>query len=160
MIKNVKNISRSLFNKMNFYRTSENPTKETHAYISIYGSSYEEQTAPKINHLLWYDGVQLKFDDVCFDNKSFGLETISEQQSYTLVEFVNKIHRLPNEMTLIIHCFAGISRSAGVGKFVNDVFNLNLPHYAHLNLYNLAVYQSLNRAYIRFLEDDASTQTD
>lgn len=149
MIKRVKNISRSQFRRINFYPTSENPTKNTHAFISIYGTEFDEHPAPKINHPLWLDGIQLMFDDVDSDYAPKNLKAISDKQADIIVNFVNLVHEHENELTLIIHCFAGVSRSAGVGKFVNDVLKLDLPNYRHLQLYNSSVYRKLVNAWGR-----------
>jgi hypothetical protein len=149
MIKRVKNISRAMFRRINFYPTSENPTKDTHAYISIYGTEMDEQPAPKINNPLWMDGIQLMFDDVDNDYAPLRLKAITDEQADNIVQFVRRIHDLPDEITLIVHCFAGVSRSAGVGRFVNDMFNLDLPNYRNLKLYNIAVYRQLVDAWSR-----------
>lgn len=145
MIKKVKNISRSMFRRINFYPTSEPITKDTHAYISIYGTGLDELPAPKINHNLWMCGIQLMFDDI--DNNSKNLKTISDHQALRLVNFIRHIHQSPNNITLIIHCYAGLSRSAGVGMFVNNVLHLNLPNYNKLEFYNKIVHRKLMNAW-------------
>ena len=156
MIRKVKNVSRSQFRRINFYPTSENPTKNTHAFISIYGTEFDEQPAPKINHPLWMDGIQLMFDDVDNDYAPKNLKAISDKQADIIVNFVRRIHEHPDELVLIVHCFAGVSRSAGVGKFVNDIFKLDLPNYRGLQLYNAAVYRKLVDAWGRLLERDVA----
>lgn len=157
MIKNVKNISRSKFRQINFYPTSENPTKDTHAFISIYGTEVDEQPAPKINHPLWMDGIQLMFDDVDFDYEPLKLKAISPKQADIIVNFVDRIHNLPNEITIIVHCLAGVSRSAGVGKFINDIFSLNLPNYYELKVHNDTVYRRLVAAWRRLLKSNKTS---
>jgi hypothetical protein len=144
-------MSRKQFHRINFYPTSASPTKDTHAFISIYGNEPDELPAPKINHGLWYDGVQLQFDDVDFDCVSKNLKTISDHQADVIVEFLRRIHDHRNEIILMIHCFAGVSRSAAVGKFANDVFRLDLPNYNRLQLYNAAVYRKLVNAWDRLV---------
>jgi len=156
VIKNVKNISRYQFKRVNFNPTSENPTKDTHAYISIYGTEFNEHPAPKINYPLWMEGIQLMFDDVDVNYSSMNLKAISDHQANIIVKFIQKIHEHPNEITLIVHCFAGVSRSAGVGKFIDDIFKLNLPNYRSLNLYNATVYRKLIDAWGRLLEGDVT----
>jgi len=155
MIKRVKNISRSQFRRINFYPTSENPTKDTHAFISIYGTEVDEQPAPKINRPLWMDGIQLMFDDVDNDYAPKNLRAMSDKQADITVNFIRRVHEHENDLTLIVHCFAGVSRSAGVGKFVNDIFKLDLPNYRGLQLYNSAVYRKLVNAWERLLDQDA-----
>ena len=152
MIKRMKNISRSRFNEINFSTTSENPSKDTHVFISVYGSELYEQSAPKINHSIWREGIQIMFDDVEHDFEPMNLKTLSDRQADTIVNFVSRIHNHPEEFEMIIHCYAGISRSAGIGKFINDTFDLNLPNYRSLQLYNSTVYRKLVEAWGRFLE--------
>jgi predicted protein tyrosine phosphatase len=141
-----------MFRRINFYPTSENPTKDTHAFISIYGTEFDEHPAPKINHPRWMDGIQLMFDDVDNDYAPKNLKAITDKQADIIVGFVQRIHQLPVDITLIVHCFAGVSRSAGVGKFVNDIFRLELPNYRGLQLYNAAVYRKLVDAWGRLSE--------
>lgn len=156
MIISTKNISRRSFHRINFYPTSENPTKDTHAFISVYGTDLDEQPAPKINHPIWMDGIQLMFDDVDADYAPKNLKAISDKQADIIVDFVVRIHDHPDEINLIIHCYAGVSRSAGIGKFVNDILKLDLPNYRSLQLYNSAVYRKLVDAWGRLLERDVA----
>lgn len=156
MIKRVKNISRSQFKRINFYPTSENPTKDTHAFISVYGTEFHEQPAPKINRPLWMDGIQLMFDDVDVDYAPMNLKAISDKQADTIVDFVVRIYNHSDDIDLIIHCYAGVSRSAAIGKFVNDIFKLDLPNYRSLQLYNSAVYRKLVNAWDMHLNGDVA----
>jgi len=143
MIKSVINISRAQFKRINFYHTSFNPTKKTHAYISIYGTEYDEIPAPRVNHAIWMDGIQLQFDDIEKDIKGLNLKKISKEQANQIVQFIIKLHNLPEEIFLVIHCYAGISRSAGIGKFTNDILKLNLSNYENLDIFNSFVYSML-----------------
>ena len=148
MIRNIQNMSRNNFKRINFYPSSNSPTKDTHAYISIYGNELEELPPPRINHPLWFDGIQLKFDDVEEDYKD-RLFVINDTQSDKIIKFINDIFLNEKQLILIVHCYAGISRSAAVGKFTNDIFKLDLPQYQSLNIYNRTVYAQLVRAWER-----------
>ena len=64
MIKSIKHISRKQFNTINFYPVSNPPDPNSFSYISIYGNESYEKVPPRINHKLWFNGLQLKFDDV------------------------------------------------------------------------------------------------
>jgi predicted protein tyrosine phosphatase len=143
MIKTVQNISQSKFKRLNFYPSSNSPSKDTHAYISIYDN--EQQVAPRINHPLWYAGIQLQFDDVDFDHPEMKLQVIRPDHAKQIVEFVVDLHQIERSIDLIIHCYAGISRSAGVGKWINDTFKLELPNYGPNLFHNPTVYSALNR---------------
>jgi hypothetical protein len=143
MILSVKHISRSQFKQINFYPTSDSPSKETHAYISIYGNEPDELPAPKINHPLWYDGIQLQFDDVDIEYPSCRLKPISKEQAVEIVNFVILLHELPQPINLIVHCYAGVSRSAAVARFVKEfiMMEANLPRE---RLFNATVFRALS----------------
>lgn len=151
MIISVKNICRRSFHRLNFYPTSENPTKTTHAYISIRGSEFDEIAPPRVNLPLWYKGLMLVFDDVDTTDLRIirDLNPITQDQCEEIINFVLDLHRDPLELNLIIHCFAGVSRSAGVGMWVNDAFKLHLPNYSSNMLYNRFVYRQLSLCWDR-----------
>lgn len=152
MIKSVKNISRKQFERLNFYPTSENPTRGTHAYISIRGTDSEECHIPRVKENLWFRGIKLVFDDVdTTDSKILGtrMTLFSQDQAEEIIKFVQFIQADPVEMTLIIHCWAGVSRSAAVGFWINDAFKLHLPNYRNGMLYNRFVYNQLVQCWDR-----------
>lgn len=65
--------------------------------------------------------INLEFDDVEHDGqvsptKENDTRAFTEKQAKELYEFIKK-HR--DKETCIVHCMAGISRSGGVGAFVN-----------------------------------------
>lgn len=150
MIKSLKNISRKAFERINFYPVSNPPNPESSAYISIYGHDPYEKAKPRINNKLWFDGIQLQFDDIDTSEPEHNLYTISDNQSDAIVTFIKRLHGCDSEIDLIVHCYAGISRSAAVGKFANDLLDLNLPNYTHLMSYNRSVYHHLLQAWCRF----------
>jgi predicted protein tyrosine phosphatase len=145
MIISCKNISRKRFEQINFYETSEKVSRSTHCYISIHSPEDYEKTLPSINHQKWADGIQLAFYDIDEDVK--GMKAISSEQAKEIVEFIQRIHSFPFPVHLIVHCFAGVSRSAAVGKFVSDALKLNFPQYEHLQIYNKKVYSSLSNVF-------------
>jgi hypothetical protein len=147
MIVTAKNISRDMFNRLNFC-AFQGLTNQTYAYISLYGND-EDLGPPKINEPLWHSGIQLCFDDVEADFPDKKLFKISAEQSDKIVNYLEFIHGEDLNLNLIIHCYAGVSRSAGVGMFVNDIFKLGLPNYCHLKLYNRFVYRELINSWIR-----------
>lgn len=149
----MKNISRKAFEKINFYPVSNPPVPETSVYISIHGNDPYEKPKPRVNRKLWLDGIQLQFDDIDTSEPENNLYTISDDQADSVVSFINRIHSDSTEVDLIIHCYAGISRSAAVGKFVNDTLKLEFPNYNRLMIYNRAVYSQLLKAWRRFVVD-------
>ena len=66
--------------------------------------------------------LNLNFDDVEHDgepsptNWNKGTRAFTEEQANKLFQFIKK-HR--DKKTCIVHCMAGISRSAGCGTFIN-----------------------------------------
>ena len=119
------------------------------AYISIYGNVDYDNTPLNINKDLWFDGIQLNFDDC--DNTGTGeLKIISYEQVCVIVDFTKKIDLSVFSIDIIVHCFAGISRSAGVAKFINDCFDLKLPRYEGLYVFNRDVYNQLRKRYAKF----------
>jgi len=152
MIVSVKHVSRAQFRRINFYPTSDSPSKDTHAYISIYGNEPDELPAPKVNHPLWYDGIQLQFDDVDIEYPLRNLKPISNEQAVEIVRFVTMLHELPQPMNLVVHCYAGVSRSAGVARFVKEYImkEANLPRGG---LFNATVFRALSNVLHGSLKD-------
>ncbi len=151
MISNVINISRAKFREINFnfHPNAENPQKTTHAFISIYDNDGGEK--PRICKVLWHSGIFVQFDDVekyikeqtIGNYKKPAIIPISKDQAKEIVNYIQYLQELPDSLKLIIHCYAGISRSAAVGKFINDYYKMRLPQYERLSLYNKFVYRQL-----------------
>ena len=150
MLNNVINISRAKFKDINFYPTRENPQKTTHAFISIYGTEPGE-LKPRICKVLWHSGIFVQFDDVeqYYKEQTIGnykkpaISPISKDQAKEIVDYIQHLQELPDSLKLIVHCYAGVSRSAAVGKFINDYYKMKLPQYERLSLYNKFVYHQL-----------------
>ena len=149
MIRATKNISRQQFRMINFCPSLDQPKNNTHAYISIHSLSddFGHSSPPKINHSLWLDGIQIAFDDIEFPYKDYKLFDTS--QAETILAFVKKMHTRPEDIELVVHCYAGVSRSAAVSKFVNDYLGLRIPKYEYLDVYNSLVYRKLVEASLK-----------
>jgi len=154
MIKSIKHISRKQFNTINFYPVSNPPDPNSFSYISIYGNESYEKVPPRINHKLWFNGLQLKFDDVDEDSPNEGLYLISNIQADKVVNFLQEIHISKKEINLIVHCFAGVSRSAAVAKFTNDIFDLKFTNYTSVPLHNRKVYEQLSKSWSRNVDEN------
>lgn len=79
-------------------------------------------------------GCFLKFKD---DKDSFTVdqaERIKELVDNSITLGYNKI---------AVHCWAGLSRSAAVAKWINDYLELDIPLYNNYTQHNLHVYQTL-----------------
>jgi predicted protein tyrosine phosphatase len=150
MIKSVQHGSYKEFRRLN----RSNPggydsrfgvvTKDTHAFISIRGTDPEDIVKPYINRKIWHSGIMMIFDDI--DYPLPGFQMISPEHCREIIDYVTELHRLPQPITLIVHCFAGISRSAAVAKWVNDAFELDLPQYHERFFHNTHVYSELVKA--------------
>lgn len=138
LITSVVNVSQTHFKQFD-------PSKLFHAFISIKDSS-DSFSVTEEEKQKWLDGLSLVFDDV--DSEQETQQIISKEQCQEIINFTNKIHDLPHQVNLVIHCFAGISRSAAVGKWVNDAYNLSLPFYQNNSMiYNHKVYFLLNKTF-------------
>lgn len=136
MIKTVFNCGIAKFKAINDLGVN---SKDNMACISIICS---EDSPFLINFDYWLTGIQLQFDDV--ENENYPpLHPISKDQAKSIVEFIKEIHSFNEPLSLIIHCTAGVSRSAAIGKFINDYYGLDLPNYRRLDLFNRYVYRML-----------------
>jgi len=44
-----------------------------------------------------------------------------------IVEFVNRHHRAAEAVTLVVHCYGGVSRSAAVAQWVGETLGVSMP---------------------------------
>ena len=99
--------------------------EENAAIISI--SSSEDHPALLPNNIenlrLWFDDIYddedgMKFTDI-FDGHIYTMKAMDDNQAKQIVHFAKKIYNNDCEL-LIVHCAAGISRSAGVAIAICD----------------------------------------
>lgn len=106
----------------------------------------------------WVNKLELDFHDT--DATANNGETWSllkvENEQYTkfnnimaikVIDFAKKLDRLKDEINLVVHCHAGISRSAAVAKFIAEVYEVPFNH--NYSLYNKFVFSILRQAYYR-----------
>jgi len=87
----------------------------------------------------WGDILRLSFDDIDFAQDD--MRPISAEDATRLVQFVRKYADTVDGV--LVHCLAGISRSAAVAKFIAEKYQLPFPDaYAS---YNRLVYRTLNQ---------------
>lgn len=92
-------------------------------------------------HQNFIDVLRLKFDDTAVDRKwDVFARSISSEQCQQVVEFVKK-HADKNK--LVIHCFAGVSRSRSMAAAIAEY--LNLPF--KFTVYNEHVYMTVMHAF-------------
>lgn len=70
----------------------------------------------------------------------------TKAQALEMCEYIRMLHNHHRPIMLIVHCGAGISRSAAVAMFVAETFNLNLDK-RRAELYNRHVYSTLYYAW-------------
>jgi rhodanese-related sulfurtransferase len=85
----------------------------------------------------WKYLLRLRFGDVDDTSNSYAFH---DGHAQSIVDFLTK---LPDTVdTLIVHCHAGISRSAAVAKFAADFFDVEDFNHGY-TLYNKLVYRIL-----------------
>lgn len=87
--------------------------------------------------------LRLSFHDV--DDGVHGYQPFSSEQAKQVLKFVDNIPR--GIEVLIIHCHAGISRSAAVAIAVAEILELKETH-SHYRIYNKRVYREIILAYV------------
>ena len=96
----------------------------------------------------WVDKLYLVFDDIDKDlsevidtrtGKPFNLTFFNSDHAKQITSFVNDIAEDIN--ILVVHCHAGVSRSAAVAKFIAEKYGLKFEH--SYSLYNKHVYRVL-----------------
>ena len=78
---------------------------------------------PKINKVQCIDLLQLVFEDLEYRRDT--VDTFTPDHAKQICNFVDKVW--DNIDLLMIHCYAGISRSPAVGKAISEVYQ---PEYA------------------------------
>lgn len=89
----------------------------------------------------WHSVLRLEFDDVDVAEEPYIL--FNAEHARLIVEFVRECNSNGVE-TIIVHCNAGISRSAAVAKWIADQYGLPFP--AAYMIYNKHVYRVLREA--------------
>jgi predicted protein tyrosine phosphatase len=131
-----------MLNKVIFVNrnTAENtPGFEDWALISI-----TELGSTKANLLDgWYAVHRTEFDDA-IPQHGLSKSTIllTEDDAMNIVDFVYSI--APHVKVVLVHCKAGVSRSAAVAKWIANTFKLRFNH--DYKEYNKFVYHQLNEA--------------
>lgn len=88
--------------------------------------------------------LTLYFDDI--EEPYHNLELMNAMQAKQIIKFIKEHDDVD---TLLIHCFAGVSRSRAVGVFANEL--LNNPSTNELG-YNEYVYEMLQRVWFEMIE--------
>ncbi len=103
-----------------------------------------DPTYPKIDMKVWRNVLCLKFHDISYATSrgEHPLVLFSDDQAYDILQFLKfNEHR----DYAIVHCDAGISRSAGVAKFIAGIYGLKFPE--HYTNHNSHVFSTLLKVY-------------
>jgi predicted protein tyrosine phosphatase len=95
----------------------------------------------------WADVLRLEFDDV--DEHGAGSTLFTDRMARTVVEYAERAIRQGH--SLLVHCHAGVSRSASVAIALGQqhrlpVFNRTIRLSPAYSLHNKYVYRLLHRA--------------
>ena len=87
----------------------------------------------------WHDILRLEFHDIDLYTEPYVL--FNQQQARDIIRFVRNCHE-GRIVGIVVHCKAGISRSAAVAKWIAQ--NYNLAFSDGYTLYNKHVYRVLS----------------
>jgi predicted protein tyrosine phosphatase len=107
------------------------------AMISITGFNPYTSNNEADLHPDWAAVLRLEFDDVAI--RGDHLHGISEDQARQIIEFLNAVQDKADK--IVVHCLAGVSRSAGVAKFIADTYGLDFDD--GYDFFNRLVYETL-----------------
>lgn len=107
------------------------------AIISITGFDPYDVPNLALLHPNWQEVLRLEFDDVSI--RGDHLHGITPHQTAQVIAFLDAVQDMVEK--IIVHCLAGVSRSAGVAKFVAERYRLDFDH--TYGMYNRLVYDTL-----------------
>ena len=152
LICSARDAFRYVLSHFNDPQTGRPPqTKDHYAAISIQDSG-EWSYGFMLTTNRFCDAVlTLAFDD--FEEPESGVCLMNEHQAEKIIAFLEQNR---NTETILIHCFAGKSRSAAVGKFAAEYLGLPEPDCTHFNLW---VYDTLMK-YMKIIKHNAQNVQD
>ena len=77
---------------------------------------------PALNR--FYRLLSLEFEDV---GQADAFGAFNRQQAQAIVDFVAGLHAEPKAVELVVHCKAGVSRSAAIARYVADTTGCLFP---------------------------------
>lgn len=90
----------------------------------------------------WHSVLRLEFDDIDTPEEPYIL--FSDTQANQVIDFVQAVRDSYEVEGILVHCQAGISRSAAVAKWIAERYKL--PFNEQYMLYNKHVYRTLREA--------------
>ncbi len=100
----------------------------------------EPDTEPAHLKTGWHAVLRQEFHDVDYSDASDPYTLFSEHQARELVTFLTKVEAEGVE-GILVHCKAGISRSAAVARWI--AFGYGLPFVENYSLYNRHIFRLL-----------------
>lgn len=146
LVVSVKNALKYVLGHLPIPGVTEYPDKTDHyAAISIQdaaggGFGFELRESRYCNGVL-----TLYFDDT--EEPCEGLALMDETQARQIIDFIQE-HR--DVDTLLIHCFAGVSRSRAVGVFAGELLGVQVTEE---KCYNEHVYSTLKKVWRDYYEN-------
>ena len=101
-------------------------TEESFQDSAIISIGYPDETCYLGGRWNPLDWTRLEFHDI--DKPESGMVLFSENMARQIIDFVERIK--DTKSLLIVHCNAGVSRSAAVARFVRDAYSVELPEKA------------------------------
>ena len=92
----------------------------------------------------WHDVFWLGFDDI--EHEVDGYLMFGEYHAREIIQFVKRCAEDNKVEGILVHCRAGISRSAAVAKWICDRHQLAFP--ADYDQYNQNVYKTLQEEHL------------
>lgn len=114
----------------------------------------------KLHDDTWKDVLRIEFHDAdpghMNDNEVLGYKLFTDEDAINILRFLKLYEE--SGCDVIVHCEAGISRSAGVSKFIAQVYNLRFPE--NYSVYNKHVFSTLLRVYGQCLYGEGTLTLD
>ena len=142
----------NFFSKSKAERFHEPVGRDTRVLISIttpsIPDSFSASCAPAVIHPdTWKAILRLEFDDadpLHMNSSIIDQYTLfDEDDAVDILKFLKKYQ--DDTVDALVHCEAGISRSAAVAKFIAYIYNLRFPE--KYSIYNKHVFSTLLRVY-------------
>jgi hypothetical protein len=110
--------------------------------------SYSGYCKPaKLHEDTWKDILRLEFHDkdpeTIRPGEKSGYKLFNDEHAIKILKFL-KLHQ-DDTTDAIVHCEAGISRSAAVSKFISIVYSLPFPE--SYSIYNKHIFSTLMKVY-------------
>lgn len=109
---------------------------------------------PELTPDAWVAVHSLRFHDAEHDYRVANVKNkivFSQADAQSIIDFL-KLHEDSDVTEVVVHCEAGISRSAAVAKAIAIAYNLQFPeHYAN---YNRHVFREMMNLVTRIGKDD------